>query len=716
MIRRAIPAHGRSMLGAAALVWVGAVGGLATGWWQPAVAAGCAAAVLGRRRVRLALALALVAGGAVSGSAAAARTEATLTAPLPATGTVDLVAEVIREPVTSPFGEQILARVRHGAPPLPAGLTIVIEPWEAMPVVARDVVAVGGRLRDRPGTLRNVAYRATVTGADVTVLSATSDPAFVVGNGLRSAVLDRLAQHDSGAAAALVAGFLVGETSGLTAAALDDLRRAGLTHFVAVSGSNVALFLAAWWLVAGPLGLGPRLRAVSGLAALVVFVVATRWEASVIRAATMAGLVLAGRLAGVPIDVWRALGGAVVALLLVSGQLAVDVGFQLSVAATCGVLIGIRLAGPARRGWVRTVLVATVGAQAAVLPLLLLHFGTVPLMSPLANLLAAPLVTAATALSAIGLVTGTAPVVALALAAARGVLAIAATAAGWPQLDLTGVVVVAGVALTATRRRLRRIMAGGLAAAAVAWMWPAAPPSVPTVTFLDVGQGDAIVVRDPGGRTMLVDGGRDPAVLRDALRRNGVARIDVVVATHGDADHVGGLAAVVPSRVDQLWYAGAQERGDMLEELLSVAGAAGVETRAVVGGDRAMLGLIAVDVIGPSRRYGAENDGSIVLWLTAGGASVLLTGDIEAVAQRELPRLRPDVLQVPHHGSATTDLRWLADTVGGVAIVSVGENTFGHPHHAVLDALAAMGTRVWSTHHDGDLTIELAAAPADASR
>lgn len=154
----------------------------------------------------------------------------------------------------------------------------------------------------------------------------------------------------------------------------------------------------------------------------------------------------------------------------------------------------------------------------------------------------------------------------------------------------------------------------------------------------------------------------------------------------------------------------------MLEELLSVAGAAGVETRAVVGGDRAMLGLIAVDVIGPSRRYGAENDGSIVLWLTAGGASVLLTGDIEAVAQRELPRLRPDVLQVPHHGSATTDLRWLADTVGGVAIVSVGENTFGHPHHAVLDALAAMGTRVWSTHHDGDLTIELAAAPADASR
>ena len=186
------------------------------------------------------------------------------------------------------------------------------------------------------------------------------------------------------------------------------MRLSGLSHFVAVSGSNVALFLSAWWLASGPLGWGPRRRAVLGLAGLAVFVVATRWEPSVVRAATMAALVLGGRLAGRAVDGWTALGGSVTLLLLVSGDLAGDAGFQLSVAATAGVLAGGGLWRDRRPRWAWTALGATVSAQAAVAPLLLIHFGSVPLFAPLTNVVAAPLVAGATAAGGVGVLAGVA--------------------------------------------------------------------------------------------------------------------------------------------------------------------------------------------------------------------------------------------------------------------------------------------------------------------
>ena len=119
------------------------------------------------------------------------------------------------------------------------------------------------------------------------------------------------------------------------------------------------------------------------------------------------------------------------------------------------------------------------------------------------------------------------------------------------------------------------------------------------------------------------------------------------------------------------------------------------------------VGRFAISVLGPRRRYASPNDGSIVLWVETGATTLLLPGDIEAVAQRELPALRPDVLLVPHHGSGTTDLDWLADTVGPVAVVSVGENDYGHPVPDVLEVLNDAGARVWITRQAGDVILPL---------
>ena len=337
-------------------------------------------------------------------------------------------------------------------------------------VAAGERVLAAGTLAAGSFHLGSGPVAGEVEARVVQRLGPAEDPLFATGNVLRRRVLDGVAAFGSRPAAALLAGFLIGDTSRLPDADAEALRLAGLSHFVAVSGSNVALFLTAWWLASGPLGWGPRRRAVLGLVGLAVFIVVTRWEPSVVRAATMAALVLGGRLAGRPVDGWTALGGSVTLLLLVSGDMAGDAGFQLSVAATAGVLAGGGLWRGRRPRWAWTALGATVSAQAAVAPLLLVHFGSVPLFAPLTNVISAPLVAGATALGGVGVVAGATPLTGVALLAADAVLAVARFGRDLPQLDWGGVGVVAAAGALALRPRLRPLVAlgGVLAVAALA--------------------------------------------------------------------------------------------------------------------------------------------------------------------------------------------------------------------------------------------------------
>jgi len=200
-----------------------------------------------------------------------------------------------------------------------------------------------------------------------------------------------------------------------------------------------------------------------------------------------------------------------------------------------------------------------------------------------------------------------------------------------------------------------------------------------------------------------MDGGSDPSVLDRALRRHGVRTVDIAVVSHNDLDHAGGLVDLIAG-------------GNVATLIVSRFAAAG-PTRAAASasntdivevgrGDRFRVGPVRVEVLSPHRRFASENDGSIVLFLTA-GVTLLLPGDIEAVGQRELPAVRPDVIVVPHHGSATTDLTWLTSTVGEVAVLSYGPNTYGHPHPDVLAVLEGTRVDVRSTAAEGDVSIPL---------
>jgi competence protein ComEC len=239
-----------------------------------------------------------------------------------------------------------------------------------------------------------------------------------------------------------------------------------------------------------------------------------------------------------------------------------------------------------------------------------------------------------------------------------------------------------------------------------------------SVTFLDVGQGDAILIEGPGGQRILVDGGPGGDVLSGALGRRlpfHDRRIDLVVVTHPGSDHIGGLPEVLESYdVGAVLDSAIESESPFYEALLEAADAAGVPRYAAALGQTIDLGGGArIEVIGPESSLGAgadPNDASTVLRVVMGKVSFLLTGDIEADGEAALVRsgveLRATVLKVAHHGSSTsTTTAFLSRAAPAIDVISVGAtNTFGHPTAEVLSRLS--DGYVLRTDEDGDVRME----------
>lgn len=575
-------------------------------------------------------------------------------------------------------------------------------------LAAGESVIVTGRLRSTGGRLAGRPFQGRLQARKVEPVPGAEGPMTATANLLRDRVSNGLARWEGHPGAALVSGFLIGDTRRLSDVDYDVLRRAGLTHFVAVSGSNVALFLGLWWLVIGPLGGGPRRRAIFGLVGLGVFVVVTRWEPSVLRAAVMAGIFLVSRAAGLPLSGWSALGVSVFGLLVWSAEMAGSVGFQLSVAATLGVMASTRAFPEIRPAFLGSAVSVTVGAQLAVAPLLLYHFGSLPVLSPIANVVAAPLVAAATATGGVGVLTGVDAVTRLAVGLASVVLAIAHAAADWPQVGWAGFGVMLIGLWVLRYRTLRPPLLVAVALFIVINLSHGGRPAGASVVFLDIGQGDAILVFGSHGEVILLDGGPDPSELMAGLRRYDVDHIDLLILSHPHADHLAGFLGVIERfEVGSFWHSGSPESGPQFDQLERVLSGNGVPIAIPPPHGRFAVGDVQIEVFGPLRRYDNLNDQSIVLRLTVAGTSILLAGDAEALAQHELGVIPSDILKVPHHGSATNDPDWLVASQATTAVIMVGDNSFGHPDPLVLQTLTGAGMKVWRTDLDGDVVIRL---------
>jgi competence protein ComEC len=234
------------------------------------------------------------------------------------------------------------------------------------------------------------------------------------------------------------------------------------------------------------------------------------------------------------------------------------------------------------------------------------------------------------------------------------------------------------------------------------------PLPTPGVVVLDVGQGDSILVSGGAGRYALVDGGPDPVRLLESLRRYGVTQLELMVLTHVHADHATGLSGLVGRiPIGRVWASVEPHRSPASAELFRRLEAAGVPIDRPQPGTRWQLADLTLEVVGPLRRYASPNDQSVVLLVNGPSQSMLLSGDIETVAQAELGHLRADVLKVPHQGAATSDPDWLLEVGSELAVISVGPNDFGHPASWVVEFLESSGADVVRTDEHGDVPVPL---------
>ncbi len=241
------------------------------------------------------------------------------------------------------------------------------------------------------------------------------------------------------------------------------------------------------------------------------------------------------------------------------------------------------------------------------------------------------------------------------------------------------------------------------------------------VSFLDVGQGDSILIQGPTGLRMLVDGGPDRSVVRELPKLLGPLQktIDVMVETHPDKDHIAGLADVLEIyEVKNILSPGLPSDTNVYARLVSAAESEqGIQSYLARRGMRIHLGGGAyADVLYPDHdvsRLKATNDASIVLHVVYGQTSFMLTGDMASLIEDELVRevaiedLASDVLKVGHHGSKySTDEVWLREVSPSVAVISAGKgNTYGHPAPEVLGRIEKQGARILSTMDQGTITL-----------
>jgi competence protein ComEC len=661
---------------------------------------------------------------------------------------VTLVGTVADDPrvIQSAFGEEVLVR-----------LTVSSVAAGDRHLTLRQPVLVFGQpawLRVPLGsTVQVVGHLGPASGHDVAaVVSTRTSPDIRAGpdvwwrasGGLRAALRRSVAGLPDDRRA-LVPALVDGDDASLDPALADDFRTTGLTHLLAVSGTNLTLVVGFALVVARWLHVRGRWLYLVGAGGIAGFVLLARAEPSVLRAAAMGAVALIGLGANGTDRGTRALGVATIVLLLADPGLASAVGFGLSVLATAGIL----LLAPGWRDalarwmprWLAEAVAVPAAAQLACTPLVAAIAGQVSLVAVAANLLAAPAVGPATVLGLVGgLVTlvwpwagslvGTAAgwcVAWIVEVAHRGAaLPTAAVSWGTGPVALT-VLTALCVGIAAVAPCLLRRRGTGLAcclvmvaAVLVRMPTPGWPPAGWLMVACDVGQGDGLVLNTGVAHTaVVVDAGPDPRPIKACLDGLGVREVPLVVLTHFHADHVDGLPGVLDGRhVGTVWVTRLLDPPDGVDLVRSATAAAGVPTETAPYDETRRIGDITLQPVWPlpdSPTVGpgdgsTANNASVVMLARIRGVRLFLGGDIEPEGQQRLatalPGLRVDVLKVPHHGSRYQDLPFLQSLHARLAVISVGaDNDYGHPAPETVAGLAATGEEVLRTDRDGAVAV-----------
>jgi competence protein ComEC len=546
---------------------------------------------------------------------------------------------------------------------------------------------------------------------------------------------------------------------GLSPETREAFARAGTAHLLAISGFHVGVVAGVLLVVLSSTGLSHPLRYSLASTGVWAYVAAIGFPNAAVRAAVLLSILSLGRIRNRRVASLGALASAFLGFLLVDPGALINVGFQLSFAGALGLVAGYRPLSSwfsiRSGGKIPLVLCGGLGAGAAAtlatMPLVAWHFGRVSLIGIPVTLLLTPLVAAVIPGIFLSLVfstihlgggsflaSGVEVLLGLmwALVDWASALPLASIWVSRPVLASCMVALGLGCVLILAGRgawpaavrgwRPRQIL---LVAAAVGIVTAPLSDAIllkgsMEIVVLDVGQGDATLLRSPGGRWVLVDAGPRTRTF-DAgeqrvlpyLRKRGIGSLDLVILTHPDMDHVGGAARVLQEvPVTSVLDPGLPAGSDVFLDALRAADATDRPWITVRAGDSLSLGGMAIRVLAPEDSLpGVDEEGnnaaSVVLEIRFGAFAAILAGDAPALSEGVfLPRIRSErvqLLKVGHHGSSTSTTPALLRRIHPmVALISAGRrNRFGHPHPEVLSLLAEHDVQVFRTDRHGTLTV-----------
>lgn len=550
--------------------------------------------------------------------------------------------------------------------------------------------------------------------------------------------------------ALLLPGLALGYTDEVPSALIVSMRDSGLSHLTAVSGVNCVIPIVAGALLGRLLGLQWRQRIGLQLACLVLFVWMVWPQATILRAGLMLGTLLFARLSGRGASGMPILSLTVMCTLIWQPALARDLSFTMSVLATLGLAtLAPQWSSKLRRflpSWMAEAVAVTASAITACSPALILMDATISGSAVLANLIAGPAALVASALGTVAAATLWCPPVSALLSS----LAIPATwivatqsrwwsehqiaTLSWPS-GLVGavaaglIVLLALVSLVVVRKTSALLRTSAillvpgvvLVHSIVGISRSATIPENWSVVMCDVGQGDGMLI-SAGDTIAMSDVGPEPKLAKRCLQELGITKINLLVVSHFDADHIAGLSGVLATaQVETAIYPDVSDNRPGARAALQMLKSSGVELHAVSAGMHGSIGgsdtsaqwqawwpRAKTDTNGDSSVTSELNESGLVLhWELPGGCSLAALADLGSESQLQLMQSarEVDIVKVAHHGSKYFSNSLVQRLHAKVALIGVGKNDYGHPTAEALSAWNSLGAEVGRTDTDGDVAV-----------
>lgn len=551
-------------------------------------------------------------------------------------------------------------------------------------------------------------------------------------------IIDRYLSKES---SAMMKGVLFGDTSSIGTDDIENFKKSGIIHIFAVSGFNIWLLYSLVSCLLFFMKKYKKLKTFLIIGIIGFYTLMSGAAPSVVRAFIMVGVLLLGKLVNKKSDPLTSLSLAAFLILLLNPLYIIDLGFQLSFISVASLTLifpyfkRLRVHIPEK---VKDMTAATLSVQIGIMPVLLYYFNNFPILSIMTNLIIVPLVSL---FMIIGILLLPLDIIWNAAALFAGSII---NIIGGIIIDITGfissipysnlnvispnlieiasyyIIILFGFRITRFKSNRRKLIISSAIMMLIISIGLESLPGDLKIFFIDVGQGDSILIRTPDKKNILIDGGGKSGyslsavdigedVVKPFLYRMRVDRIDVVVSTHSHEDHLNGLIPVLSSFNTGLFV----KTGSGNQEPYDIFLGSGLINRDKIvdvwAGDCIEAGKdVKLFILGPAQINKDDNDSSLVLKLVYKDFSALFTGDVSSKVEEEMLNfnLKSDILKVPHHGSAASLCTAFLDAVKPeAAVICVGINSFGHPSDAVIKELECRGVKLFRTDEDGETEI-----------